>query len=369
VLVFAVVAGALAYGLVVRPAVAVTRARHWKVTPCNVISSAVKRLARDAYDLDIVYEWRHEGLSFRGSRFDFFGVVRQAPQEWAPVLERLRPGQVVTCYVDSAHPEQAAIDRGWNGGVWIPVAVLSVFLATVLALGFAAAPQRATSSRERGPLAISAPGPAGPVALRPRTTPRRRLLRASVLAVSLSAAALVLVAVVVPGWRQGRASWPLTLVAGAFALGGLAQIVRAALALAGMAGPTVAVTTVPEARLGERLVVEWRIERRADLVIGLELALVGREIARYPDWDANGQQEEREEKMEFCRAPLSTERAADTWSVGRADIELPRLIPPTFDAPSNQIAWAIALHAGVRGLPDVAEEYPIRLQPPSKALA
>jgi len=366
VLLFALVAGALATVVVGAPAIAVTRARRWDVAECTVVSSGVKRVSRDAYDLDLVYEWHRDGRSFRGGRFDFFKRLREGPQEWAPELERLRPGQVVTCYVDPAHPEQATIDRGWNGGVGIPAAVVSIFLASVLALGYVGVPQPPTGARDRA-TALDA---AGPALLRPRTTRRRRLVRASALAVSLSAtAALIFAAGVLPGWREGQPPWLLTLVAAAFALGGLAQIGRAARALAGWAGPTVAVTAAGEARLGERLVVEWKVEQRADLVTSIELALVGREIARYPDWDANRQQVQQEEQAEFFRAPLPTERAADGWSAGRAGLDLPRLVPPSLDARSNQIAWALALKARVRGTPDLAEEYPIRLRPPRKAPA
>ena len=175
-LVFAGMAGALAYMLVGAPAAAVARARRWERAECTIVSSTVRRLARDAYDLDLVYEWHRSGRAFRGSRLDFFRRARQDPQEWTPVLQRLRPGQVVSCYVDPARPEQATIDRGWNGGVGVPVAVLSIFLVVVLALGYV--PEPATSALARGPR-LSAPGPAS---LRPPTTPRRRLARAFALA-------------------------------------------------------------------------------------------------------------------------------------------------------------------------------------------
>jgi hypothetical protein len=363
-LAFALVAGAVAYVIVAAPAAAVVRARRWRVAECTVISSGVKRLARDAYELDLAYEWPVGGRAFRGSRLDFFRRARQDPGEWAPLLRRLRPGQVVTCYVDPARPEEATIDRGWNGGVAVPAAVLAIFLATVLALGYV--PEAATSALGPGPR-LTAPGP---VPLRPRTTPRRRLVRALGLAVSLNAVAgLLFAARLLPEWREGRPSWLLTLVVGAFALGGVAQIGRAARALAGLAGPTVLVTAVPEARLGERLIVEWKVEQRAHLVTGLELALVGREIARYPDWDANGRQEQREERAEFFRAPLALDRAGDSSWAGRAGIDLPWRLPPSLDARSNQIAWTIALHVGVRGRPDLADEYPVLLRPPGKAAA
>lgn len=368
VLVFALVAGGFAYGLVVKPAVSVVRARGWQMDACDVLSSAVRRLARNAYDLDLSYEWHRGGGSFRGSRFDFFGSAFQDPREWAPVLDRLRPGQSVTCYVDPARPEHAVIDRGWKGGVGVPAVVLFVFLLTLFGLRYVTAPERGTMALIGDRSSRIAAGPAGPVPLRPRTTPRRRLRRASLLAVLLSAtAALVFVAIVLPGWREGRPSWFLMLFVGVFALAGLAQVARVARALAALAGPTVVVTAVPEARLGERLVVQWRVETRPDMVTGLDLALVGREIARYPDWDANQQQVESEEKTEFFRVALATGRAGNSWAAGNADIDVPRLLPPSFAASSNEIAWAIVLRASVRRLPDLEEEYPIRLRPPRQA--
>ena len=360
-LVFALIAGALTYVIVAAPAAHVVRARRWKFAECTVILSGVRRLAQAAYELDLAYEWHLGGRRFRGSRLDFFKRVLPDPQEWAPVLERLRPGQIVTCYVDPERPEQATIDRGWNGDVAVSVALLATFLAAVLALGYV--PEAATRAIDQKPR-LTAPGT---VNLRPRTTPRRRLVRALGLAVALNVIATVLfAAILLPAWRQGQPSWLLTLVVGAFALGGLAQIGRAARALVGLAGPAVLLTAAPEARLGERLIVEWKVEQRADLVTGLELALVGREIARYPDWDANQQQEQREERAEFFRAPLARESAGGGWRIGRAGIDVPRLLPPSLDARSNQIAWTLALHVGVRSRPDLADEYPIRLRPPGK---
>jgi len=131
----------------------------------------------------------------------------------------------------------------------------------------------------------------------------------------------------------------------------------------------VLLTAVPEARLGERLIVEWKVEQRAHLVTRLELALVGREIARYPDWDANRQQQQREERAEFFRVALARDGAGDSLWAGRAGIDLPRRLPPSLDGRSNQIAWTIALHVGVRGRPDLADEYAIRLRPPGEAAA
>jgi hypothetical protein len=366
-LVFATAAGALAYGLVVRPASAVARARGWDADACTVLSVTVRRLSRNAYDLDLAYEWRRGDRSFRGGRFDFFGRALEEPQDWAPVLERLRPGQLVTCFVDPARPDQAVIDRDWKGGVLMPAVVLSVFVLTLVGVGYAAISPRADAAARPAALSAAPAEPAGPIALSPRSTPRRRLGRAAVSAVLFNAtAALLFVALVLPGWREGRPSWPLTLFVGVVALGGLTQLARAARALAGLAGPTVVVTARAEAHLGERLVVEWRVEPRPNLITDIELALVGREIARYPDWDANQQQVDRVEKAEFFRGAFSTDRTGDTWAAGRAGIDIPRALPPSLDAPSNAIAWAVVLRAGVRQLPDLAEEYPIRLRPPRR---
>ncbi len=106
-------------------------ARSWRSQECKILRSEVRRYATakgsDGYSAEILYSYAVDDYQHRSDTYNFF----ETGSGWASaqrITKGYKPGSTVTCYVDTADPDDATLNRdpslGWLIGL-LPLALLA----------------------------------------------------------------------------------------------------------------------------------------------------------------------------------------------------------------------------------------------------
>ena len=106
----------------------VIRSRWWKETPCRIINSQVKRDARGRVYLGVSFRFRFRDREYRGTRYE---IREEFSDHWGPIAELvddLKPGREMVCFVDPRNPEQAILNPRVRTGILVVIVPLIVVL-------------------------------------------------------------------------------------------------------------------------------------------------------------------------------------------------------------------------------------------------
>jgi len=99
--------------LLVQPVARVCQARHWRPTPCTVVTSEI-RTHRDSdgntYSVRIVYRYTVNGRQYQSDRYDFAGISSSGYRSKKAIVQRYPPGQETICYVNPRDPTDAVLE-------------------------------------------------------------------------------------------------------------------------------------------------------------------------------------------------------------------------------------------------------------------
>ena len=354
--IFVVVGGLLTYFFTVRPYLRVQTARTWPATPCVVVASRVQSHAGDdstTYSVDILYRYQVAGREYRSNRYNFLGGSSSGYDSKAAIVAQHPPGKRTTCYVNPNDPTDAVLVRHFTTGMWLGLLPL-VFLAA----GLFGVVHFARGGARPQPV-VPAAGPAGPVTLRPQTSPVAKLIGTIFAAAFWNGIVAVFVTQAVRGWQRGHPDYFLTLFLVPFVLVGLALLGGIGYFLLALFNPrlrlTLSARSIP---VGGAAELRWEMSGRARALRRLEIVLEGREEATYTRGTTSVT-----DKEVFTTIPLLDTGNPWDMQTGRAQLLLPPDAMHTFRATHNKILWHLRVRGDIPCWPDLKEEYEVTILP------
>ena len=163
---------------------------------------------------------------------------------------------------------------------------------------------------------------------------------------------------VIAVWRDehGLIAIGITVFLSIFVLIGLALAAAACyLLVKTLFSPRVELTVdAPVLTAGKSHAVHWTVTKGQQRLSTLELSLVLREECQYRRGT-----DTTTERHEISRHVLASH--SEPGATGRCEVLLPVGALPSFSTTSNQLIWILQVCGSVRGLPDVDDEYPLRV--------
>lgn len=370
---FLVGLGAL-YPLFVRPVLKLLQAKEWRAVDCSVISSEVRpHHGSDSttYSVDILYSYEVSGREYRSNRYDFMGGSSSGYDSKSEVVGRYPPGSRATCFVNPEDPQDVVLNREFQA-IYLLGLIPLVFVAVGLGgLAFSlkkAAPEFRGAPADFSPSAGSirmAEGPgetglaSGPVTLRSKATPLAKFVGITLVALFWNGILSIFLYQVVASFVRGNPEWFLTLFMVPFVIVGAALVGGIGYQFLALFNPRIYVTLQsPRLRLGDRVGVDWEVTGSAARIRTLTLRCVGREEATYTRGTNTST-----DKSVFARIPIAESGLAEEIARGRAMLEIPRDLVPTFGAAHNKIAWFLHVHGDIPRWPDLDEEFELTVLP------
>jgi hypothetical protein len=374
------VAGAAALaGFFVRPALKVLQAKNWRQIPCVVISSEVRSHDSDdgtTYSVNILYAYEVNGKEYKSNRYQFMAGSSSGYDRKATIVRRHPPGTKTVCFVNPDDPTEAVLERGFTKGLWfglIPLVFVAAGVAGIFsnlrklreqrfAISVAAARRSTAMASRYQPAPTPDEDVAGPVTLKPKSSPLGKLLGTIIVAIFWNGIVSVFVYQVLEMWRTGHGGalkWFLTLFLTPFVAVGLATIGGIGYYFVALFNPrprlSASTKVVP---LGGTIQLDWQISGRLQNIRELRIFLEGREEATYRRGTTTTTDKEVFETLDVVRIK--------NWSdmrSGTGQIRVPTRSMHSFSSENNKIIWVVHLTAEVEWRPDLNEEFPITVLP------
>ncbi len=368
--VFVVAGGVMLVLLSILPTARTLRAAAWTPTPCTIVDSRVRTHRSDdgtTYRVDVLYEYRAGGRTWRSNRFDFVPGASSGSDSKRRVVESYPEGSVATCFVDPGDPSRSVLRRGFGTRHLLGLAPLAFLVpgAGVLWWGLGRRRRRGGGAAARDahhgvPAGATQEAPAsGPAVLEPRVSPLQKVLGAIFVMLFWNGIVSVFVWQAVESWLRDDPDWFLTLFLTPFVLVGLVMVgVVGYVTLAAFnPRPTLSVSDAAP-RLGDRLQVSWRLRGAVGRLRRLRITLEGREEATYRRGT-----DTRTERRTFARGRVLDTTHPLQMRQGSTSIEIPGDLVPTFEATSNAVTWMVRLEGEIPRWPDIGDEFPITVRP------
>lgn len=397
---------ALIYFLGVTPLVRVLRASSWNATPCVVTSSRVASSSDgDTFSVEIHYSYSVEGRQYDGKRYGFFGGSSSGYASKKEVVDLNPVGKNATCYVNPFDPAEAVFHRGftWDmlwglfGLPFFAVGAGGLFMSLRTSLkerrtrkearanpaawpSFNAMHSPASLSTTQGggafqPISSHQPSsyqpssrvepaavPFGRAVLEPATTPARKLIVVTLIALVWNGIVSVFVGVVISEWGRGGIEWIMMLFLTPFVLIGLLLLFGVAHTFLAMFNPRPRLT-IGSRRLkpGESSELDWQFSGSTSRVSRLRIYLEGREEATYRQGT-----DTKTDKNVFATIEIADRPGAGP---GRATVEIPGDTMHSFKSEHNKIVWEIRVQGDIRYWSDVDETFEIEVLPRAPGIA
>jgi hypothetical protein len=391
--IFMLVGVGVSFPTLILPARRISNARSWPAVPCTIVSSRVQEhrgsKGSRTYSADILYRYTFNGHEYRSNQFGAANYSTSDRDGVAAEVRRFRPHGKATCYVNPADPADAMLDRARHGSMTL-IAIIPVAFFLVGAGGLFFTWRAARRRRWRALADGSAPlspirsisraatrrfGPAtaarstistpreeslgGPVTLRPRFGPGKRIILAASIALFWNGIVSIFLVLVVQQWSSGHGEVFETLFLIPFVLIGIGFIAWLGYSILALFNPRPELTldhaAVP---LGGTAHVGWRFAGRYDRIGRLRVTLEGREEATY----RRGTDTHTDRRVFFRHTLADVTRPMDIAS-GRATVTVPPNTMHSFSAPHNKIVWELKLHGDIQGWPDVDESFALDVLP------
>ncbi len=392
---FFLAGAAIIYFLGFSPALKILRASSWDATPCVVTSSRVASGSDgDTFAVEIHYSYTFGGKQHQGTRYSFFVGSSSGYASKDEVVKQNPAGKTTTCYVNPLDPEEAVFYRGftWDmlwGLFGLPFLLVGAAGPLVMARSFIKERRRrkegqanplswpsfdATQSsslvsttqggvpfQPASQVPVSSPilphaAPFGRVVLEPATTPARRLIVTTVVAIFWNGIVSVFVGILIKEWGKGNIEWFLALFLTPFVLIGLLLLLGVAHGFLALFNPRARLTIDSrQLALGESSDLEWKFSGSTRRVTQLRIYLEGREEATYRRGTDTST-----DKNVFATIEIVKKSNADP---GRARVEIPAGTMHSFKSDHNRIVWEIHVQGEIRYWSDVDETFEIEVLP------
>lgn len=372
--IFAIVGLAILYPLGIRPIARTLNAKSWVEVPCKVLRGDVRSHDSDdgtTYSVYILYSYEHNGQTYKSDRYDFIGGSSSGYRGKARVVAQYEAMPNPTCYVNPKHPSEAVLKRGFHAKLlfalfslpFICVGIGGIYCilrrwrrSASVATAWMPKSRRGTPDND---VSVLRPVDPGSVVLRPKHSPRGKLVAVILFALFWNGIVSVLVLQVVGGFRQGHPSWAMTLFAVPFVavgLGLLAGVVYQFLALFNPR-PTLELSssTIP---LGGAAELGWHFTGRTHRIGEFTVTLRGVEQATYRRGTRTCTDTNTFYEMELYKTSNMAGGAA-----GQVGFVLPQETMHSFEADNNKILWNLDIHGDIKTWPDVKESFKITVAP------
>ena len=347
----------------------VISARHWRETPCRILSSEVREHPGDdgsTYSVDIVYSYSVNGRPFTSARYQFMGGSSSGYEGKEAIVRRLPAGTWTVCYVNPADPADAVLERGFTKVMLFGLIPLLFVIIGAVGLFFSRRQTSAAAAKAWAPKAFPNVGdfrtlPASPMELKPRLTPAGKLLSASAVMLFWNGILSVFVYHVAEGWRTGHGQWLISIFLVPFALVGLGVAGLVIWLFLALFNPRVHLRLAPGVlKPGIPYSLEWNIPGGAARLSDLRILLECREEADYQSGDSNST------ATHVCyRAVVANAGSREEIAAGTAKGSLPSRLMHSLDTGRNRIKWVVRVEGRVPRWPGIKDEYPVVMLPES----
>ena len=352
---------------------AAKNAEQWAASPATVIWSQVKSHSSDdgtTYSVDIFYRYQHEETLYRSNQFNFsIGGSSSGRNEKEEIVARYPSGSDFTCYCNPERPWEAVIERK-VGKVAIIIAIVCLVILAgigllILRMLFSGKPSQSDVSDigdfrdfESGSLASSTersqPAQTGELVLEVGGKRVKGLLGAVFVALIVNGIAYLCFRNLWEGWGGGVN----TVVVVVFSLAGVGTILNVLYCLLALYNPKPKLRiAAADLVLGRELAVQWEISGASARIQKWSLFLVGSERVTY----RRGTDRRTDEQVFYEEEIIVTESASEIAS-GRASIQIPVNLVPSWKANSNEIIWKIVQRGEIAKWPDIQGEDVVQMR-------
>lgn len=369
------VGSALTIVFLVRPALRVQQAKRWQTVPCVIVSSRVRThrgSESTTYSVDILYSYKVGGREYKANRYGFLGGSSSGRRKKSKIVARHPAGSKAVCYVNPLDPTDAVLNRDFPlvclfGLIPLVIALvgaggLAYALPRALGRGKGSARSEWLAQAEEPASRYAAPGArafAGPVKLKPKYSPLKKLFAAMAFALLWNGVVSIFVFEVIKGWRRGRPDWVMAVFVSPFVLIGLVTVVVAVYFMLSLLNSRCTLTASSgEFPLGASFRLRWILAGGFVRVRRIEIRLEGREEVTF----RRGKNTVTDKKV-FAALPLVDETDRYRMFMGEVEVTVPADTMHSFEAKHNKIIWAFQVHAEIGLWPDVRSEFPIVVTP------
>lgn len=355
--------------LLVRPLSLLWEARGWEARDCEVLSSHVGRHdsdeGEDTYSIDIEYRYQVDGRVYTSDRYDFMGGSSSGYEGKAAVVERHPPGATVTCWVDPEEPSRAVLNRSFRA-----VYLIGLFPLVFLAVGVGGFFVWLTSKRSSEPFKLAAleagfrdASETAPKVLEPPSGPVGKVVGALFIALFWNGIVSVFLYQEYVAWRHGEGfafgCGSLFLIP--FVLVGLVLIVLVFSAVLALVNPRPRLILDPGSpQLGDTAALRWELTGAVGRIRRWKILLQGRQ-----SMPSQGEGDSHGWKGTFYEETLLDTEQPLQMRQGSLTLTVPADQPPSSRGSHPQILWLLTVHGDIAFWPDVLEEFPIEIRPPS----
>jgi len=371
---FALVGGALAYPLGIRPITRTIAAESWVATPCQVLRAEVCSHDSDdgtTYSVYILYQYEFRGQTYKSDRYEFLGGSSSGYRGKDRVVEQYRAAAHPICYVNPDDPFDAVLKRGFHAKLLLALVPLIFLLIGVSGLigvlrtnspagdgatlpPLAQRPLRA--SDEADLLRVEGSGRA---VLAPKFSGKTKFIGMTFGALFWNVIVLVFVASIANGFQRDNPSWIGLLVLLPFVAVGLGLAGGAVYQLLALFNPRptleLSSTVIP---LGTAAELSWSFSGQARRIDEFTVTLRGVEEAKYRQGTSTCTDRNTFHETELYRTSNAGEIAS-----GQVGFVVPPDTMHSFAAENNKILWSLDIHGSIKGWPDVKESFPITVAP------
>jgi hypothetical protein len=348
-----------------RPIVSYVQSQSWVAVPAVVDRSGLEYHSDGdgtTYSISVEYHYDYAGRTYRNDKYDFLRMSSSGRASKEQVLEGLRPGMTVTCYVDPQNPSRSVIQR-WSNAIWFGLLPLAFLFGGLLFI-------RSVAQRPFGTMTpVNAMGrpewlptfkkglDGGNVVLAPAITRKGLFIGFLLFAILWNAIISVFVSRVVTSHLNHQPEWFLTFFMTPFVVAGLVTIALVIRQFLAFFNPRITLTIDhAEASPGDVLHVNWQIDGALDRLKKLTIVFVGEEFATYRRGTNSVT-----DRFEFARVPVFESPAIGPF--GSAKVSIPADAMHSFKANNNRITWSLKVQGDVPKWPDVEEQYELIVSP------
>jgi hypothetical protein len=199
----------------------------------------------------------------------------------------------------------------------------------------------------------------GPVILKPKFSPKAKLIGSIIIAVIWNGAVSVFASAIIGQWRNGAGEWGPTILLAFFAIVGLLLIGLFVYCLLATFNPRpTLILNSSQIPTGSTAHLDWHIAGSVDRLKTLSILLRAKEEARY----RAGKSQYTDTNI-FFRKEIYTASSPDITETGQADFDIPADAMHSFEAANNKILWEIAVKGSIDNWPDIREEFKITIVP------
>ncbi len=367
--VFAIAGLVMLYPLGIRPIAKTFDARSWAEVPCRVLRGEVRSHDSDdgtTYSVYILYSYEYDGRTYKADRYDFVGGSSSGYQGKARVVAEYEAMPNPVCYVNPKRPSEAVLKRGFHAKllfVLFPLPFVAMGLGGMYYTwrGKIGGKQRTkpwmpkdAKVPRRDDLAVLRSAATGPVTLKPRYSPFKKLIGVVLAAVIWNGiiSIMVLRGFSDSNWFAILFSLPFIAVG----LGLAGAVVYQFFALFNPR-PTLELSSIA-IPLGQAAELGWRFAGRVQRIRTFTVTLRGLESATYRRGTRTCTDTHTFYEMELYKTSDSATAAS-----GQVGLVLPQETMHSFAADNNSVIWRLEVRGEIRKWPDVRETFPITVAP------